>query len=48
MVVVHVADTVHRVDEVDVAVTVQTVSIGQVCSIIPVSMLPKNYTIYCS
>ena len=38
MVMVDVADTVCKVDEVDVEVTVRTVNIGPTCSIIPALM----------
>ena len=48
MVMVDVADTMHRVDVADVEVTVRTVNIGQICSIIPVLRSPMNYIIYCS
>ena len=36
MAMVDVADTMRKVDEVDVEVTVHTVNIGLTCSIIPV------------
>ena len=48
VIMVHVEDTIHRVDVADVEVTVRTVSIGQICSTIPVLKSPMNYTIYCS
>ena len=35
MAMVDVADTMHKVEEVDVEVTVHTVNIGPICSIIP-------------
>ena len=48
MVMVDVADIMHKVDEVDVEVTVHTVSIGPTCSIIPVLKSPMNCITYCS
>ena len=48
MVMVDVADTMHRADVSDEEVTVHTVSIGPICSIIPVLKSPMNCTTYCS
>ena len=48
MVMVDVADTMHRADVADVEVTVRTVSIGQICSTIPVLRSPMNCITYCS
>ena len=48
MVMVDVADTMHRADVADVEVTVHTVNIGPTCSIIPVLKSPTNCIIYCS
>ena len=48
MAMVDVADIMHRAAVADVEVTVRTVSIGQICSTIPVLRSPMNCTTYCS